>query len=252
MRITFLGSGTSHGVPMIGCDCPVCCSDNPKNNRTRSSIYVETETGCLVIDTAPEFRIQVLRERIRRVDAILFTHAHADHLLGLDDVRSFNGILRSAMPCYALPETLDAVMRAFQYVFVPTQEGTSKPALELIAVDGPFCAAGIPVTPIKVKHGILDILGYRIENFAYITDASSIPDSSLALLDNLDVLVLGVIRHQPHNTHFCVSEGLEVVKTLRPRATYFTHIAHNLDHQSTNSSLPSNIQLAYDGLKITL
>ncbi len=252
MRVTFLGTGTSHGVPMIGCDCDVCCSDNPKNKRTRCSIYIETDDGCLLFDTPPDLRTQLLRENVRRIDSILFTHAHADHLFGLDDIRRFNDINGRNMPCYGLEETISSIRRSFLYVFVPTQIGGGKPALDLIAVDGPFSAGGIPVMPVNVLHGKLDILGYRIGDFAYVTDVSEIPPASLQLLSDLDVLVLGVIRHEPHETHFCLAQGIEMVDYLRPKQAYFTHIAHQLDHDTTNSLLPPHIQLAYDGLKILL
>jgi phosphoribosyl 1,2-cyclic phosphate phosphodiesterase len=252
VRVTFLGTGTSHGVPMIGCDCKVCHSTNPKNKRTRCSVYIEVENACLLIDTPPDLRNQLLRENIRRIDAILFTHAHADHLFGLDDIRRFNDINGANMPCFGLDETLSSIRRSFQYVFVPTQIGGGKPALDLIPVDGPFSAAAIPVIPIRVLHGKLDILGYRIGDFAYITDVSEIPSASLELLFDLKVLVLGVIRHEPHETHFCLSQGIEMVEYLRPKRAYFTHIAHKLEHDTTNSILPPHIQLAYDGLKIDI
>ncbi|NLN74976.1 MAG: MBL fold metallo-hydrolase [Armatimonadetes bacterium] len=250
MRITFLGTGTSHGVPMIGCDCPVCRSDDPKNTRTRSSVYIETGESRILIDTTPEMRIQMLREDISRVDAILFTHSHADHIFGLDDVRRFNDFNRCALPCYGNDVTLRDIRRSFEYVFVPTQIGGGKPSLDLIAVNGPFTAAGISVIPIKVKHGKLDVLGYRIGDFAYVTDVSFIPETSLDLLENLNTLVLGVIRPKPHETHLSLGEGVELVEMLQPKRAYFTHIAHQLDHQSTNAILPQHIRLAYDGLQI--
>lgn len=252
MRITFLGTGTSHGIPMIGCDCPVCRSDDPRNNRTRASVLVEADGANLLIDTGPELRIQAIREDIRRVDAVLFTHAHADHVFGLDDVRRFNDLSGRAMPCYGSAETLTSVRRAFEYVFVPTQAGGGKPALDLVPVDASFVVGGVPIEPIPVLHGQLQVLGYRIGGFAYVTDVSCIPESSMALLGGLDVLVLGVLRPQPHETHFSVGEGLEIVERLRPKSAFFTHIAHKLDHEATNATLPGHVRLAYDGLRITL
>ncbi|MCE5200598.1 MAG: MBL fold metallo-hydrolase [Armatimonadota bacterium] len=252
MIVTFLGTGTSHGVPMIACDCPVCTSDDPHNNRTRSSALIEVNGVRLLIDTGPEMRIQALREGITHVDAILFTHAHADHVFGLDDVRRFNDISNGAMPCYGSEQTLTTIRRAFDYVFRPTQIGGGKPKLDLIKVDSPFEAAGVPVIPIPVLHGRIKVFGFRIGNFAYVTDCSQIPEQSMELLSDLDTLVLGVIRHEPHETHLCVNQGIEIAEKLTPHQTYFTHITHRLDHESTNRMLPDNIRLAYDGLRLTI
>lgn len=252
MKVTFLGTGTSHGVPMIGCDCPVCTSDDPRDKRTRCSVLVETNGIKLLIDTPPELRVQVLREDIRHIDAVLFTHSHADHVFGLDDVRRFNDLSGQSMPCYGNTSTLATIRRAFEYVFVPTQKGGGKPSLELIPVDEEFNVKGASVLPVKVMHGKLHILGYRIGDFAYLTDVSRIPEPSLDLLQGLDVLVVGVIRHQPHETHFCISEGLEAVEMLKPKRAFFTHIAHKLGHEETNATLPPRVRLAYDGLQITL
>lgn len=252
MRITFLGTGTSHGVPMIGCDCPVCHSTDSNDKRTRSSVVVESNGTSLLIDTTPELRLQVLRENIRQIDAVLFTHAHADHVFGLDDVRRFNDLSGRPMPCYGSSATLATIRRAYEYVFVPTQLGGGKPSLDLLPVDGQFTVDGVDVLPVKVMHGKLHILGYRIGSFAYLTDVSRIPEQSMSLLHDLNVLVIGVIRHQPHETHFCVNQALEVVQELQPKRTYFTHIAHRLGHEETNATLPPHVRLAYDGLKIDL
>jgi len=268
VRVTFLGTGTSHGVPMIGCDCPVCSSNDPKNQRTRASVLVEVDGVNLLIDTTPDLRTQVLRENVCRVDAILFTHAHADHIFGLDDVRRFNDISGKPMPCYGSPDTIRVIRQAFEYVFKPTQIGGGKPSLELIEVNGPFTVSPCPqapsfpqilntqysisneVVPVPIFHGDLPILGFRIGAFAYLTDCSAIPETSFDLLDGLDTLVLGVLRHEPHETHFSVGEGLAVVERLHPRQTCFTHLTHRLDHESTNRSLGPHAQLAYDGLTL--
>lgn len=235
---------------MIGCDCPVCTSADSRNSRTRCSVYIEAGETRVLIDTPPELRLQALREGISRVDAILFTHAHADHLFGLDDVRRFNQLSGKSMPCYGSCETLKNIRRAFEYVFVTTQIGGGKPSLDLIAVDGSFEVEGVRVTPIPVLHGHLNVFGYRIGDFAYVTDCSRIPESSMELLRGLDTLVLGVLRQKPHETHFSLAEGVEVVDILKPNRAFFTHIAHRLDHEATNQILPSNIRLAYDGLKV--
>ena len=250
MRVTFLGTGTSHGIPMIGCDCPVCSSDDPRNTRTRTSALVESDGASILIDTTPELRIQAIRENIRHVDAVLFTHAHADHIFGLDDVRRFNAVSGNAMACYGLPETLRTIRRVFEYVFVPTQAGGGKPSLRLIEVDGSFKVGPLSITPVPAYHGEIDVLGYRIRDFAYVTDVSRIPSSSMELLRGLDTLVLGALRHRPHETHFSLSEAISVVEELRPNRAFFTHIAHKLDHESTNAALPPNIRLAHDGLRI--
>lgn len=252
MRVVFLGTGTSHGVPMIGCDCPVCTSSDPRNTRTRSSVLVESRGARILIDTPPELRVQALREGIRAVDAVLFTHAHADHIFGLDDIRRFNEVSGRPMPCYGPEDALLTVRRAFDYVFVPTQIGGGKPSLSLIPVVGPFEVAGVEVTPVPVRHGELRIFGYRIGRFAYVTDCSGIPPDSLDLLRDLDTLVLGVLRPEPHETHFSVSEGLAVVEEVRPERALFTHISHRLDHEQTNRALPPSARLAYDGLEITV
>lgn len=252
MKVTFLGTGTSHGVPMIGCDCPICRSEDPRDKRTRSSVLIEAGDAKLLIDTTPELRIQVLRENVRHIDAVLFTHAHADHVFGLDDVRRFNDLGGRSMPCYGNPQTLATIRRAFEYVFVPTQLGGGKPSLDLIPVDGEFTVKDVLVQPVKVMHGTLHILGYRIGGFGYVTDVSRIPEDSMSLLGGLDVLTIGVIRHQPHETHFCISQALEIIDKLRPKRAFFTHIAHRLGHEVTEAELPSHIRLAYDGLQVTL
>ncbi|MCE5315260.1 MAG: MBL fold metallo-hydrolase [Armatimonadota bacterium] len=252
MKVTFLGTGTSHGVPMIGCDCPVCTSNDPRNKRMRSSVLVETDGVSLIIDTGPEMRMQVLREDVRHIDAVLITHAHADHIFGLDDIRRFNDLSGKSMPCFGSEATLHCMRNTFDYVFTATQVGGGLPQLELVQVDGPFEACGVGVTPIPILHGRMHIFGYRIGDFAYITDCSQIPQPSEELLRDLDTLVLGVIRHEPHATHFCVSQALAVVEKLQPRHVFFTHIAHKLDHDHTNRALPPDVQLAYDGLKIKI
>lgn len=250
MKITFLGTGTSHGVPMIGCECAVCKSADPRNQRMRCSCMIEINKNVIVIDTPPEFRLQIVREKVKHLDAVLFTHAHADHVFGLDDVRRFNDLSGKFIPCYANAETLKIIRKAFDYVFIPTQIGGGIPMLELVDVTGPFEVAGVDVTPIPIRHGKLDIYGFRIGDFAYVTDCSHIPESSMELLQGLHTLVLGVIRHEPlHNTHFTVSQGLAVVDALKPKNAIFTHITHKLDHEETNDFLPDGVQLAYDGMQ---
>lgn len=253
MKITFLGTGTSHGVPMIGCECPVCSSNNPKNKRTRCSVYVETGNLKILIDTPPEMRIQMVREKISKVDAILFTHAHADHLFGLDDIRRFNDISKKPVPCYGNASTLATMRKTFEYIFkTPIQVGGGLPSVEQHEANSTFDIFGTKIIPIPVMHGRVPVLGYRINNFAYVTDCSVISDLSMNLLKNLDVLVLGVIRYEPHPTHLCISQGLEIIQKLKPKQTYFTHITHRLDYDETNRNLPEDVCLSYDGLKIEI
>lgn len=251
MKVTFLGTGTSHGVPMIGCDCGTCRSDDPRDARWRPSIYVESGDGALLVDAGPDLRAQALRFGIRRVDAIVFTHGHADHILGIDELRRFNDLSGGAMPCYGDAATLYDIERMFAYVFDPASpKGGGLPRLELQRIDGPFEAAGQAITPVPIFHGKRPILGLRLGAFAYLTDCSHIPDESWPLLEGLDVLVLDALRLRPHPTHFSLDEAVEAAARIAPRRTFFTHMCHDLPHAATNARLPKGMELAYDGLII--
>ncbi len=252
LQITFLGTGTSHGVPVIGCECPVCTSNNGKDKRTRSSILVETEGKSLLIDTANEFRLQALQEGIKKIDAVLYTHCHADHVFGFDDLRIFSQRSGKSIPIYGNPTTIDEIYQVFSYVFRKTQKGGGKPQVNPIKVEGGFAVEGVDVLPIPIYHGVLPIYGYRIGRMAYITDCSQLPRESKALLQDLDLLILGVIRYQPHSTHFHVDAAIGLVSELLPKRTYFTHISHYLAHEDVNARLPRGIELAYDGLKMKI
>jgi phosphoribosyl 1,2-cyclic phosphate phosphodiesterase len=250
-RATFLGTGTSHGVPMIGCRCATCTSADPRDRRLRPSILVEVAGGpALLVDTSPDLRAQALAHDICRVDAVLLTHPHADHLLGLDEIRRYNHLQRAVIPCFGDPETLKEVRRVFAYAFEPRQQGGGVPRLELLPVTGPFTAAGVAVTPVPVMHGELPILGYRVGSFAYLTDCSAIPESSWPLVEGLDLLVIDALRHVPHPTHFTVAQALDVVARARPARALLTHIAHDLRHAETSAALPAGVELAYDGLVV--
>lgn len=251
-RVTFLGTGTSHGVPMIGCTCETCRSPDPKDRRLRPSIYLEVAGGpSVLVDTATDLRQQALAHGVARVDAILFTHSHADHIMGLDEVRRFNVIQRSAIPAFADPHTAIDIRKTFHYIFdPPAQKGGGVPQIELRTVDAAFDAAGLAVTPVPVFHGPRMILGFRFGSFAYLTDCNRIPDESWPLLGDLEILVLDALRHRPHPTHFNVAEALEVVDRLQPGRTLLTHICHDLPHQATNDALPPGVELAYDGLQL--
>jgi phosphoribosyl 1,2-cyclic phosphate phosphodiesterase len=251
-RVTFLGTGTSHGVPMIGCTCATCTSADPHDTRLRPSVYVDVENGpSILVDTATDFRQQAMTHGLRRIDAILFTHSHADHVLGLDDVRRFNVLQRGAIPAYADRRTADDLRRMFAYVFNPVdQQGGGLPQITLHVIDGPFPIDGVAITPVRLIHGARPILGFRMGRFAYLTDCSAIPDESWPLLDGLDVLVLDALRHRPHPTHFTVAEAVAATARIQPRQAYFTHICHDLPHQATNATLPTHVALAHDGLQV--
>ncbi len=243
-----MGTGTSHGVPEVGCNCRVCTSSDPRDRRTRSSLLVETVNGNILIDTATEFRLQAIREGLTRVDSVLYTHCHADHVFGFDDLRRFNELQDSSIPCYAKKDVIEDFRRIFDYVFLETQLGGGKPRVELNIINGPFSICGQDIIPVEIFHGCIEILGYRIGQMAYITDCSSIPEGSLQLLKDLDLLILGALRYRPHPTHFSLSEALEVVKLLSPKRTFFTHICHDLHHEDVSKVLPPRTALAYDGL----
>jgi len=254
LRITFLGTGTSHGVPMIGCDCETCRSPDPRDKRWRASVYIETDDGqALLVDAGPDIRAQSLAFGLRRVDAIIFTHGHADHIMGLDDIRRFNVLQQRPMPCFGDEATLNDLRRTFFYVFDPnTPRGGGLPQIELFAVAGPFCIGRQEITPIPIFHGKRPILGLRLGKLAYLTDCSRIPDESWPLLEELDLLVLDALRERPHPTHFSLSEAIEVSSRVGARRTCFTHMCHNLRHADTCAKLPAGIELAYDGLVVEL
>jgi len=253
MKITFLGTGTSHGVPMIGCECAVCRSTDPHDTRLRPSIVVETAGACVLVDAGPDLRMQALRHGIRRVDAILFTHGHADHILGMDDVRRFNALMQGPMPCYGDARTLADIRKTFHYVFDPaTPKGGGLPALDLREIDGDVPVGDLRVVPVPLWHGERRILGFRFDRFAYLTDCNRIPDEAWPLLDGLDVVVIDALREQPHPTHFSLSEAIDAGRRIAARQTLFTHMCHHLPHQATSAKLPEGMGLAYDGLTLEL
>lgn len=249
-----LGSGTSHGVPMIGCDCAVCTSNDPRDKRTRPSIFVRTGGQCILVDTAPELRLQCITNRIHRVDAVLFTHHHADHVTGLDDLRRFNWIMRRPVPLYGTERTLTNLKRMFLYAFETAADSPhSRPQIELHTIDTQrFSIGHETIIPIPLMHGPMPVLGFRFGNFAYCTDCSYIPETSLGLLQNLDALVLDALRRTPHPAHFHLDQAVEAARKIGARETYFTHIAHQLGHEETTQELPDGMALAYDGLRITV
>lgn len=251
LSIRVLGSGTSSGVPTIGCDCAVCLSDDPRDTRLRPSILIHHEGRNIVIDTTPDFRAQMLAAKISRLDAIVYTHAHADHILGLDDVRPFN-YRQGRIPIFSTQNTFDTIRRVFAYAFDEKRgEKSHVPQLDVQIIDAvPFDVLGLRFEPIPLLHGNETIYGYRFGNAAYLTDHSEIPAESRTLLQGLDVLFLDALRHKPHPTHTTLEDAVKLARELKARRTYFTHMSHDLGQRSTEESLPQEIRLAYDGLEI--
>jgi phosphoribosyl 1,2-cyclic phosphate phosphodiesterase len=240
-------------VPVVGCQCAVCLSDDPRDERTRPSIVIEVGERRVLVDTAPELRLQLLRERIATIDAVVYTHEHADHIYGLDDVRMFTLRLKRAMPVYGPERTLSAIRRSFGYIFDEgPMVGGGRPQLDLIPIEGRFLAAGISFETVPVWHGPTPVNGYRIGGFAYVTDVNRIDPPALEQLRGLDVLILDALRERPHPTHYSVGEAIAVIRELRPRQAYLTHVCHDMGHAAMDGKLPHGVALAWDGLTIVL
>ena len=249
-RVTFLGTGTSHGVPMIGCGCETCRSTDPRDRRLRPSIYVNVPGRArILVDTATDLRQQALTHAITGVDAILFTHGHADHVMGLDEVRRFNVLQGGPIPCFANAPTWETLKRSFYYVFDGRpRQGGGVPQLEANEISGPFAVAGVRIVPVPLWHGAMPILGFRFGSFAYLTDCNALPDDSWALLEGVELLVLDALRYKPHSTHFTVDQAIEVARRIGARQTWFTHMTHDIRHADLEPRLPAGMALAYDGL----
>ena len=253
LKITVLGSGTSTGVPTIGCHCEVCKSTDPRDKRLRPSILVSYDGRNVLIDTTPDFRTQALRAGLERLDAILFTHAHADHIMGLDDVRPFNYRQQGQIPIYAAPDTMEAIQRSFRYVFDGVKKESNVPKLDPRLINGAAINLfGVEFLPVPVLHGSQMIHGFRFGGAAYLTDHSEIPEPSMEQLRDLDVLFLDALRRQPHPTHSTVDRSVETAERLKPQRAFFTHICHDLPHERTEGLLPANVRLAYDGLELAV
>ncbi|MFL5806255.1 MAG: MBL fold metallo-hydrolase [Roseiflexaceae bacterium] len=249
MRLTFLGTGTSMGVPVIGCRCPICTSPNPHNKRLRTSALLEVAGLNLLFDAGPDLRQQALAAGLTRLDAVLLTHSHADHVTGLDDLRPLNFAQRAAIPLYGTPPTLRFVRKHFDYAFAETSDGSTRPSLELVEINDSvaFQIGPVMIMPFDVQHGTWTITGFRIGALGYVTDASAIPPPSLAHLHGLDLLVLNALRQKPHPTHFSLDQALEMIGELRPRRALLVHMTHDMEHDTINATLPEHVRLAYDG-----
>ena len=254
VSLLVLGSGTSQGVPAIGCRCETCRSADPRDTRLRPSVLISSGDAQLLIDTSSDFRQQMLRHGITRIDAVLFTHHHFDHIGGFDDLRQYNFLQRAPMNVYGLPDTLEEIRVTFRYAFgAAKQTGGGLPSAQLHEVAGgvPFAAGGLEVLPVPVMHGVLPILGYRVGDVAYVTDTNAIPERSYDMLQGLDVLVLDALRHHAHPTHYSLEEAVATAQRIGARRTLFTHIAHNIQHSRDSALLPENMEFSYDGQLVT-
>jgi len=252
LKITFLGTGTSQGIPVINCDCAVCLSDNPHNKRLRTSVIIQSDKTAILIDTSTDLRQQLLRNPITSLDAVVYTHAHADHVCGIDDLRPFNFYSDTRIPVYANQNTIDRLINSFDYAFGNGRIVPGVPNLKANAISGPFKVNELDVFPLELWHGNSIVFGYRINNFAYCTDVNKIPDHTYDQLNNLDVLVLDALREKPHPTHLSLQEAVEVAQRIDAQKTFLIHMGHNIDHEIHGKILPENIHFAYDGLSVEL
>ena len=248
--LTVLGSGTSMGVPTIGCDCAVCHSSDPRDQRTRPSVMISYHGKNVLIDTGPDFREQAIREQIRSLDAVLYTHTHADHILGIDDLRPLSYHREGKIPLYARPDAAEFLCNMFRYIFDANYKYGGLAQVEMKEIDGPLELFGACFEPVAVMHGDQEIIGFRFGSAAYLTDFSEIPPSSFTQLQDLDVLFLDALRHKPHPTHSTVENSIHIAERVGAKRAFFTHICHDLPHEATNASLPPHVRLSYDGMKL--
>ena len=248
IELNILGSGTSTGIPMLGCDCETCTSEDPRDRRFRSSLLLRWRDTVVVIDTTPEFRLQMLRARCQSLDAVLLTHCHADYVAGLDDVRPFSFGNSRRIPVYGNAENLGLIKKRFDYVWNAPQIGGGLPKIELRPVTDPFVIDQVEIVPVPIQHGIISIYGYRVGNMAYISDVSAIPESSMALLQGVEILIIDAVRYRPHATHFHLDAAIEASRAIGAKQTYFTHLNHDFLHRRLAAELPAGMAPAYDGL----
>lgn len=255
MRLTFLGTGTSVGVPMIGCECATCLSDDPRDKRSRTGLLVEHEGHTLVVDISPDFRQQALRSRLTKLDSLLITHCHADHVFGLDDIRPFN-FRQGPIPVYASPSTWRQLRKVFYYIFEATYVGGGLPQITPHTLEGPFESGGLQITPLEVAHGGGSVTAFRFtdgkKSFAFITDCNEIPQSSLDGLHDLDILIIDALRYRPHPTHLHVEKALSYISHLQPRRAILTHMSHDINHVEATRQLPAGVELAFDDMQVEL
>jgi phosphoribosyl 1,2-cyclic phosphate phosphodiesterase len=253
MRITFLGTGTSQGIPVIGCDCATCLSEDHRDQRLRVSIWIELDGQHYIIDTGPDFRQQMLRAGLSRVDAVLMTHEHRDHVAGLDDIRPFNFKYEMDMPVYATKRVQEALKASFEYIFEATYPGVPRVILKEVAKNQAFRLGNYSIQPVQYWHGAMPVMGYRFGDFAYLTDFKTIDKDQLQYLKNLDTLVISALHHDPHYSHMSLTEALEMIEIIAPKQAYLTHLSHQMGPvASIENQLPANVQVAYDGLSLTL
>jgi phosphoribosyl 1,2-cyclic phosphate phosphodiesterase len=253
MKITVLGAGSSAGTPVIGCECPVCHSSNMRNKRSRCSSIITLDNGSnILIDTSPDFKMQAMREKINKIDAVLFTHHHADHCHGIDDLRAYCQKYKQAIPIFANENTMKELKLKFNYAIREESQFWETPVLQANIVNGPFHIEETQIIPLPVIHGRMEILGYRLGNLAYITDVSEIPESTLDLLQGVDILLLDCLRYEPHFSHYGFKQSLEMSEKIKAKRTFFIHMTHDIEYDAVSSDLPDNVYLAYDGLQLNL
>ncbi len=256
MKLLFLGTGTSSGIPMIGCDCAVCTSTDPRNKRRRASLYVQSDDTNIIVDTPPDFREQVLQYKVPRIDAVLFTHTHADHIFGLDDIRRFNTMQSSIIPAYASSESMLDIKRIFDYIGKDKIPGFYRPLIEFKEVKEPFDIGTVHIEPVLVEHGNKHTVGYIFaaddQKVGYVPDCHGMLDDAVEKLQGLDIMVLDGLRHTPHKTHLTIEESLGLLSRIKAKQSYMTHMCHDINHEETEKALPDNVKLTYDGLEIAL